>query len=109
MSLTELKEHRSKNLCFFCHEKFSLRQSCQQQQRAQVFFFIETEDTTFTYDIALEATHGEEVENKEQLIRFSPNSLLGNICSGSNTVRIKGTMENRTLHILLDTGRSQLS
>lgn len=36
----------------------------------------------------------------------SLNSLLGNILGGSSTMRIKGTIGNQTLHILLDTGSS---
>lgn len=44
MTTTELEEHRVKNICFFCHERFTPGHSCPQSQKMQVFF-MEVIDT----------------------------------------------------------------
>lgn len=36
----------------------------------------------------------------------SLNSLLGNVKNGIGTIEVKGTVGQRTLHILIDTGSS---
>lgn len=105
MTPAELDEHRSKSLCFFCHEKFTPGHNCQQRQRTQVFF-MELEDNTLVQTTEVEVTQKDEPEAEEQLPTATLNSLVGNVYSGGNTMRVKGTVGNKTLHILLDTWSS---
>lgn len=37
LNLAELEEHKSKNLCFYCHEKFTLNYDCPQKKKSQLF------------------------------------------------------------------------
>lgn len=48
----------------------------------------------------------DEVKEDEPYATVSLNTVLGDIQEGGNIMRIKGTIGNKTLHILLDTGSS---
>lgn len=51
MSSAELEEHRSKNLCLFCHDKFSPGHTCPQRQKMQVFVMELEEQSATPEDI----------------------------------------------------------
>lgn len=104
MSPTELEEHRSKNLCFFCLEKCP-GHNCPQRQTAQVFF-METVKVGVTKEGLIEAELEEEINHEEQQTNVTLNSFMGNVSNDNGTMRIKGMMGNKTIHILLDTGSS---
>lgn len=46
------------------------------------------------------------MEENEQQVTLSLNSVLGSMGSGLNTMRIKGTIGSRVMHILVDTRSS---
>lgn len=48
----------------------------------------------------------EEAEKSAESIIMALNSFFGKFCSSSGTMRIKGSVGNKILHILLDTGNS---
>lgn len=65
-------------------------------------FFMEKEDIILVQEGETETEVKEDSEAKEQLVTISLNLVLGNVENGTNTMCIKGTMGNKTLHILLD-------
>ncbi|GKE50017.1 putative nucleotidyltransferase, ribonuclease H [Tanacetum coccineum] len=85
----ELK--RAKGECFWCTEKFVPGHKCPRNQ----LFIIEVEDEDEAYE-----------ENKEdeedKLPQISIHALTG--LPSYSTMRIKGAMGNRQLHILVDSG-----
>lgn len=102
----EVDEHRSKNLCFFSHERFLLGHNCPQRQKGQVFL-MEIEGDTEVQGAKAVITQEEKPHvDEEQVAAVSLNSLLGNIYDVGNTMRVKGMAGTRTLHILVDTGSS---
>lgn len=67
-------------------------------------FFMEMEDFTSVEMGEMKAMEG--VETKEQEATRTINSMLGNVENGTGTMRVKGAVGQRTLHILLDTRSS---
>lgn len=59
MTPAEFDEHRAKNLCYFCHDKFTPGHTCPQRQKMHVFF-MEIEEQ----GIALE----EEMKAEEKVV-----------------------------------------
>lgn len=106
MSPAELEEHRSKSMCFFCHEKFAPGHNCPQRQKTQIFFMETEEAMPEDGGVAPGAGPSEEVGEIEQHATVSIHSVLGNLHGGTGTMRVKGSIGNRIIHILLDTGSS---
>lgn len=108
MTPAELEEHRNKSLCFFCREKFTPGHNCPQRQKIQVFL-MEIEYMSSISEAEVIPVPEEEKEpamTEDKPVAVTLNSLLGNACSIGDTMRVKGAMGTRTLHILVDTGSS---
>lgn len=75
MTSTEVEEHRSKNLCFFCHEKFLPGHNCQQCQRGQIFLMEMEEDTMIRTQEPIVILEKEPVKDKEPVGEVSLNTL----------------------------------
>lgn len=67
---------------------------------------MEMEDATEAQRIKPVVNFEEECEAEEQGATISLNSLLGNVYNVGNTMRVKGMIGQKTLHILIDTGSS---
>lgn len=105
MTPNEFDEHRAKGLCFFCHERFAPGHMCPQRQMAQVFF-MEVEDPCDPQEEQPQVGVEEKTAEKEEAITLTLNSLFGNTSNDLTTMRITGSMEGKTLHILIDMGSS---
>lgn len=105
MSPAELEEHRAKNLCFWCHERFTPGHTCPQRQKSQVFF-MEVLETSDTHEKVSTIKVEEDTIVVEPQVTLSLNAVIGEGSEGGSTMRVLGTMGGRTLHILFDTGSS---
>lgn len=105
MTPAELEEHQSKNLCFFCYDKFSFGHNCPQRQKMQVFF-MEMKDLILAQGGDTETVEEKPTKKEENEASTSLNSLLGNVENGTGTMRVKDTTGQKTLHILIDMGSS---
>lgn len=105
LSPEKVEEHRNKNLCFFCHERFTPGHNCLQRQKGQVFL-MESEDPFPVQGMEVEENSGTELDGEQQQAAVPLNTILGNVGSGTGTMRVKGTVGSRTIHILLDTESS---
>ncbi|KAD2394077.1 hypothetical protein E3N88_41054 [Mikania micrantha] len=91
LSSKELELKRSKGECFWCTEKFVPGHKCSRRQ----VFLIEVDD----------ADEGEETEvptEEEEEHLISIHALTG--LPSYSTMRVKGSMGTRQLHILIDSG-----
>lgn len=72
---TEIDEHRTKNLCFFCHERFNPGHNCPQRQKGEVFV-MEIEEAITTQECLVVP---EEVKVEEENAVVTLNAVLGNV------------------------------
>ncbi|KAJ0628009.1 putative nucleotidyltransferase, Ribonuclease H [Helianthus annuus] len=92
LSSKELEQKRAKGECFWCTEKFVPGHKCA-RTKGQVFV-IEMEEE--------EETEAEVVQDEEKEHHISIHALTG--MPSYSTMRVQGSMGNRQLHILIDSG-----
>nr|CAJ00278.1 hypothetical protein [Lotus japonicus] len=104
----EMDEHRTQNLCFFCHEKYTPGHDCPQRKKSQVFFMavdgLESE----------ELLEGVEQESRPEVNvpKVSLNALHGDSISldaldGDSEypmMRLTGWLGKKRIFVLIDTG-----
>ncbi|PKI68034.1 hypothetical protein CRG98_011630 [Punica granatum] len=91
----ELEEKRSKNLCFWCDERFTSGHKCSRRQS----FMIEVEVLTEGQE---EVIQEEDIANDEALHLISVHALAGT--RSFQTMRVMGVVDKKPLHILVDSG-----
>lgn len=62
-----MEEHKIKNLCLSCHEKFLPGHNCQQRQRAQIFLMDKDEDLVVIAQEPVVTSKKEITEDKEPI------------------------------------------
>ncbi|GJS00938.1 putative nucleotidyltransferase, ribonuclease H [Tanacetum coccineum] len=94
LSRKELENKRARGECFWCTEKFVPGHKCTRNQNQVYIIEMEDED-----DLGADET---ETENEEKEHQISIHALTG--LPSYSTMRVQGSMGNRQLHILIDSG-----
>ena len=94
LSRKELENKRAKGECFWCTEKFVPGHKCARNQNQVYIIEMEDED-----DPGADETETEDAEKEHQI---SIHALTG--LPSYSTMRVQGSMGNRQLHILIDSG-----
>lgn len=99
LSAEEEAEHRSKNLCFYCHGKFSKDHKCPQRQKMQLHF-IEIQEITKDEISTEDLEKNDNTEEETPLISLY--AIEG--VEGASSMRVVGYCGKRQLQILIDNG-----
>lgn len=94
MNGVERREEREKGLCFNCDEK-----SCLGHHYKGRLFRLSVDETELL-EVLGDCKEEEEAETRE-VTSISLNALEGNM--GANTIRMRGTLNNITMIVLIDT------
>ncbi|XP_028791570.1 uncharacterized protein LOC114747408 [Neltuma alba] len=93
----EEAEHRQKNLCFYCHDKFSKDHKCPQRRR-MLLHFIEYEEAEVENDPDLELV----AKDDEVTPTISLHAISG--VDDADSMRLQGYVGRRPIQILIDNG-----
>lgn len=99
LNVVERRARREKGLCFNCDEKFSVGHHC--KGRLFKLFADETE----LWEVQSDEDEIEEVDcldGNGEVTTVSLNAMEGNL--SNNTIRMKGTLHNFQVSVLIDTG-----
>lgn len=97
LSEAELADKRSKNLCFWCNEKYGSSRVCKKKY-VHTILVQECSEEGEIGDVNL-VDGG---EKKEPMISLCATGPMQD--SGNQTMRLKGKHKGRSLHILVDSG-----
>ena len=100
LSPDEEAEHRVKNLCFYCHQKYSRDHRCPQRERFQLHY-IDNSDL-------VDDTHGDDFQEAEQEFEDEANPKISlhaiEGVDGLHAMRVPGTVGKKLIQILIDNG-----
>ena len=99
ISDAEMQRRRERGLCFRCEEKWQFGHVCRNPQ-LQVLIAAEDEEEE---DVAVEDT-GTPQTQEDGSLELSMNSIVG--IPSINTMKVKGTILNKEVVILIDSGAS---
>lgn len=108
MTPAELDEHRTKNLCFFCHDKYSPGHNCAQRRKTEVFF-MEVDEMIPGREGQHSMKRECQPEKEEEPLTLTLNSLFGNVNNNTSTMQLKGSYGSKTLHIFIGISHNFLS
>lgn len=101
----ELEECRTKNLCYYCREKYTPGHECSSKKRLQLFMMEVIDEPDDEEDAEL-MSEPREPRGSQAGVSDHPtislNAMQGE--SGVGTMRVVGQVGKRVIHILIDTG-----